>query len=117
MTSFHSELLINLDEHSLKGTPSVIHLIYKEKKLSVEKGRKLYPAMLTTGLHKYTPKKNNRRKELSVTLGFPHAQVPPTSSGIGKAFPKNEAEETVSHNAKSTSGSPSTRTGRIKKKV
>jgi len=63
---------------------------------------------LTTGLHNYTVKKPNRRRELSVTLGFPYPKVPTKPSETGKALQKNEGEETVSHNAKSTSGSAST---------
>lgn len=72
--------------------------------------------MLSTGLHAYTLKKHNRRKELSVTLGFPYPEVHPTSSGTEKAFHKNKAEETGSHNAKSTSDSASTWTSKIKEK-
>lgn len=61
--------------------------------------------MLTTGPYNYTPKKHNRRKELSGALGFPYPEKPPTPSGTGKTFQKNEAEETVSHSVKSTSSS------------
>lgn len=35
-------------------TPSVIHLIHKEKMFLAEKGRKPYAAILTAGLHNYT---------------------------------------------------------------
>lgn len=70
MTSFHPELLTKLDEHSLKETPFVIHLIYKGKKLSIDKRRKLYPAMLTTELHNYTFKEHDRRKVFSVNSWF-----------------------------------------------